>query len=498
MSGNNSSGEGMNPVDRSESEKIYSWLCSFINLERGLGGKPASAAEEHFKLDRMRILAEAAGHPESSAPVLHVAGSKGKGSVTAMIAAVLEAAGKKTARYMSPHVSRWQERISLGGGFFPEAVYAAAGEELRELYRNYKDSPLFGDRYSGGEPTFFELLTLYFFLCARTARCEVMVVETGLGGRLDAANIVDPLVSVITVIEKEHTEFLGNTLEAIAREKAGIIKPGRPAVLAEQADSVREVFIKTAAERNAPLLYLPDHVEIRDIRIHRKGTDCTLRFYDSRLTVPETGGDASPGKKGPAVFSRETALSLPVPGAVYASNAALAALAIRTAFPCIDQAALRQGLAAVSLPARFERLSGDPLLIVDGAHTPASVTQCAATFRELYGEGVLLFGCASGKDAGAMAGILVPRFSRCIITAPGTVRDSNPQAVYEAFTRAAAGGGTAETGSPPEIVLIPDTAEALNAALAYAKKQKLPLLACGSFYLAGEIRNRCQSPLSAD
>jgi dihydrofolate synthase/folylpolyglutamate synthase len=469
-------------VDRSESEKIYSWLCSFISLERGLGGKAASAAEEHFKLDRMRILAETAEHPENSAPVLHVAGSKGKGSVTAMIASILEAGGKKTARYMSPHVGDWRERIGLGRGFFPEPVYAAAGEELRRVYRNYKDSSRAQDR-SQGEPTFFELATLYFFLCARIARCEAMVVETGLGGRLDATNIVDPLVSVITVIEKEHTGFLGNTLDAIASEKAGIIKPGRPVVLAEQKTAVREVFVKTAAERKAPLLYLPDHVEIRDIRIHREGTDCTLRFSDSP-GAPSLG-TGSPG------FSGEAAVSVPVPGRIQAGNAALAVLAVRTAFP--DLSDPFGGLTELSLPARFERLDKDPPLILDGAHTPVSITHCAGTFRELYGKGILLFSCASDKDAETMAEILVPGFSRCIVTAPGKLRDSKPRAVYEAFMRSAEAEGK-QTGSAPEILLIPDTAKALIGAWGYAKERGLPLLVCGSFYLAGEVRNMLRSP----
>ncbi|MDR1305996.1 MAG: bifunctional folylpolyglutamate synthase/dihydrofolate synthase [Treponema sp.] len=458
-------------VGTPESEKIYSWLCSFISLERGLGGKAASAAEEHFKLDRIRILADMADHPENSAPVLHVAGSKGKGSVTAMIASMLEAAGKKTARYMSPHVSNWRERISLGGGFFPEPVYTAAGKELQQLCRNYKDSP---PARHGGEPTFFELATLYFFLCARIARCGALVVETGLGGRLDATNIVDPLVSVITVIEKEHTGFLGNTLEAIASEKAGIIKAGRPVVLAEQGDAVREVFVKTAAERNAPLLYLPDHVEIRNIRIHREGTDCALRF------------SASPAA------AKEAALTVPIPGRIQADNAALAVLAVRTAFPGLPDCP--GGLAKLSLPARFERLDKYPPLIVDGAHTPASITQCAATFRELYGKGILLFGCASDKDAETMAGILVPRFFRCIVTAPGKVRDSEPRAVYEAFIRSAEAEEKRTGSAPPKILLIPDTAEAVTGALGYAKERELPLLVCGSFYLAGEIRNMLMSP----
>ncbi|MDR2182073.1 MAG: hypothetical protein LBN92_05270, partial [Treponema sp.] len=230
------------PVNRfTRSGEVYRWIADFANLERGMGGRPG----EHFKLDRMRQLARLAGHPENSAPVIHVAGSKGKGSVTAMIAAILDKAGMKTARYLSPHVSSWRERIGSAGGAFPEEVYVAAGNELREIEaarRNGAERPAFGPAKhggadggyagAGGEPTFFELATLYFFLCARTAGAEIMAVETGLGGRLDATNIVDPLASVITLIETEHTEYLGNTPEQIAGEKAGIIKRGKPLFLA--------------------------------------------------------------------------------------------------------------------------------------------------------------------------------------------------------------------------------------------------------------------------
>ncbi|MDR1058808.1 MAG: tetrahydrofolate synthase, partial [Treponema sp.] len=206
------------------SPEVFEWLSRFINLERGQTVKS-------FRLERMEILAEAAGNPQNCAPVVHAAGSKGKGSVTGMMGAILSAAGYKTACYMSPHVADPRERISLGNRFFDEKVYTEAGRELREvsgrIRRSPEKFPLFDPAWGEGEePTYFELLTLYFFLCARFARCGAMVVETGMGGRLDSTNIVDPLAAVITLIELEHTEFLGTTLAEIAGEKAGIIKPG--------------------------------------------------------------------------------------------------------------------------------------------------------------------------------------------------------------------------------------------------------------------------------
>ena len=198
------------------SAEVFSWLDRFINLERGQSPKS-------FRLDRMQIICELAGSPERCCPSIHIAGSKGKGSITAMIAAILEAGGFRVGRYMSPHVSDVRERMCLGNCFFDESIFCAAGDELRQLVDvrlpALKSSLFNPDCELGEEPTYFELLTLYFFLCARKAGCDIMVVETGMGGRLDCTNVVDPLVSVISLIELEHTKYLGNTISAIAMRK---------------------------------------------------------------------------------------------------------------------------------------------------------------------------------------------------------------------------------------------------------------------------------------
>ena len=438
--------------------ELYSWLCSFINSERGLGGAPGGAA---FKLDRMMILARLAGHPELSCPVIHVAGSKGKGSVTAMAASILEAAGVRTARYMSPHVRDWRERISRGNGaFFSEVVYNKAGWELQALYGEYSHRLRKAGRARlTDEPTFFELATMLFFLCARVDRCEAMVVETGLGGRLDATNIVEPGASVITVIEKEHTEYLGNSLTEIAAEKAGIIKKNRPVVSAEQNADVLSALRRRAEEQGAPFIYAPDCAAVSGLELRPAGMDFCLTDNGSSLRVS----------------------GMPLTGKVYADNAVLAVLAVRRLFPFVDDASIVRGLAATSLPARFEKLRSNPPFIVDGAHTPLSVYQCAETFCALYGNGgILLFGCAADKDSGGMADILLPRFSRCIITAPGAFRYSDPAAVYESFRSRAAPYAA-------DIVCVPETRAAVEEALKAGTEKSLPVLACGSFYLAAEI-----------
>jgi len=474
-----------------QTAELYSWLCSFINMEWGrdgsplggipLEGKPSGvktpAAEEHFKLDRIRTLAELAEHPESSAPVIHIAGSKGKGSAAAMIASILEAADIKTARYMSPHVSDWRERICRGNGsFFPETVYAQAGRELRNIYETYRQLPpgLPGGGFSG-EATFFELVTMLFFLCARLDSCKAMVTETGLGGRLDATNIVDPAVSVITVIEMEHTEYLGNTLAAIAGEKAGIIKRNRPVVSAEQKPEALAVLRRYAEQNAAPFLYLPDYAEMDfpDTHIRPDGTRFTLQM------------------EGPNGRTFKRRLSVPIPGRIYARNAALAVLAVTTAFPRIDDESIERGLAVSALPARFEKLRAEPPFIIDGAHTPLSAALCAETFNALYGkDGMLLFGCAADKDVQAMAELLVPCFNRCVITAPGSFRASDPAAVCRSFSAAVRRYGGTAGKAQPDIVCIPDTAAAIEETFRFSEKNCRPVLACGSFYLAAEIRKK--------
>jgi dihydrofolate synthase/folylpolyglutamate synthase len=408
----------------------------------------------------MELMASLAGNPERCAPCIHIAGSKGKGSVTGMTASILEASGLRTARYMSPHISDFRERISLGGSFFEESVYCAAGDELRDLAENKipaANISLFDPGNEEGEaPTFFELLTLYFFLCAKHGGCDAMVVETGMGGRLDCTNIADPAVSVITLIELEHTAILGKTIPEIAGEKAGIIKTGKPVVLARQPAEALEVFRKKAAEKNSPLFYFPELAAINNLSVHTDGTDFSLNFN---------------GENDPQMFS------VPIPGAIQAENAGLAILALKYFDKNINNDTIRRGLSAVKIPARFEKIADNPVVIIDGAHTPESASLCADTFCSLYGEGgILLFGCAADKDAAAMAKILLPRFSQLIITMPGTFRISNPEKVYSAF-------------SSNKTTLVKDTKEAIRQTLELSREKGLPVLCTGSFYLASEVKN---------
>jgi dihydrofolate synthase/folylpolyglutamate synthase len=460
------------------SVEIYEWICKFINMERG-------QSKRSFSIDRMKILADLAGHPECSAPSIHVAGSKGKGSVTGMIAAILEAAGIKTARYTSPHVSDFRERLSRGNGFFEEETYIKAGMELIELVEGLSDSPfreVFDSRFNNGvEPTFFELLTMWYFLCARKARCEALIVETGIGGRLDSTNILDPLASVITLIELEHTEYLGKTLAAIAGEKAGIVKPFKPLVLAEQCDEALEVFKESAARNSSLFLYFPECAEVRDITVCKEGTYFTLvlKNTDSRNICLRNGEENNKTETLSKLF-------VPIPGEIQAKNSGLAVLALKTAFPNIGNNSIYEGLAGFTLSGRFERIFNTPPVIIDGAHTKYSVDMCVKTFASLYGsEAVLIFGCAADKDIFSMAESCVPFFSAIFITRPGSFKKSLPENIYAAFLEQ-----KQKTGEKCDIFLILDTSEAIDRAVEHAAQKGLPVLATASFYLAGEIRNK--------
>jgi dihydrofolate synthase/folylpolyglutamate synthase len=456
----------------SSADAVFSYLDRFISSD-------VWAIPKHLRTERLALLAEAGGHPEDCAPAFHIAGSKGKGSVTGMIAAVLDAVGRRVVWYVSPHVADVRERIMLGKGFLDEAVYTDCGEEVQALRDRLCDPALPQYRlFHGSEencypPTYFELLTFYSFFCARKAGANMQVVETGMGGRFDPTNVIDPLVSAISIIELEHTAFLGSTLAEIAFEKAGIIKPGKPVVLAEQHAEALPVFQKVAEERNAPLYYLPELVSIEDIRVSALGTSFTL--------VP----------KNRTVFPRALRLSVGIPGAVQARNAALAVAALKVAMvskaiPAIGDDVIEAALRSFSLPARFEKIADDPPVVIDGAHTALSVEQAVREWAALYGGGgMLLFGCAEDKNVQAMARALLPHFSRVVITAPGSYKASRPQTVFDVFTTEAA-----LVNPSCVITLTAGTHEAVAAAFAESRAKNLPFFCTGSFYLAAEARGQ--------
>nr|MCR4790157.1 bifunctional folylpolyglutamate synthase/dihydrofolate synthase [Treponemataceae bacterium] len=226
------------------------WLDSFLNFEK-------TPEKNIFWLDTMQFIANEFGNPQNSYKIIHVAGSKGKGSVSTYLSNILSQDGFKTGLYTSPHLFSFFERISLDGKKFSKASYQKAAQEMydrREIFTS--------DRLPAGRKvTWFELVTLYAFLVFRQEKCDWVVLETGLGGRLDATNICKPELCLLTPIELEHTEFLGNTIELIAGEKAGIIKEKTPVYSARQKESVRKVFEDKAKEKNASIEFADDFIK---------------------------------------------------------------------------------------------------------------------------------------------------------------------------------------------------------------------------------------------
>ncbi|HET7838260.1 MAG TPA: folylpolyglutamate synthase/dihydrofolate synthase family protein [Rectinemataceae bacterium] len=434
----------------SSSEEIFESLLAFVNVEKG--------QKTEFKLDRMAALCAALGHPEAAYETIHVAGSKGKGSVSAMIARILEASGSKTGLYTSPHLLRWKERISLAGVEMPESILIAAAEEVLPLV----DGRTGGD-FPGGElPTYFELSTLIAFCAFRLAGCEWVVVETGLGGRLDSTNVVPSRASVITPIELEHTEWLGDSIPKIAFEKAGIMKPGRPCYLSRQRPEALEVFRRASADRGSPLNEAPLLARIAEVSVEARGTRAMV--------------DLSAATGLPPGFGLPLELSTPMVGGIQAENMALAVLAAAGSFAGVSPETARAGLAKARLPARFQVLDLQPQVVVDGAHTPDSCRIALASFELLFpGRKALLFACALDKNHAEMARILASGFETVIVTKPGNFKQSDPGAVLESFRRAGA-----------RVRLIEDTGEAVRAARSEALASGLPLLVAGSFYLCAE------------
>ncbi len=437
-------------------EELFAYFGSFVNFEQ----KQKQTIRE-YRLDRMRQLLEFFDNPQQHLKIIHIAGSKGKGSTAVYIASGLEALGFKTGLYSSPHISDYRERITEAGRFFDNTLYLDVGVRIKQSLPGFKRSVLIGD----AEPTAFELFTLFAFLLFVAAGCSYAVIETGIGGRLDATNVVSPQASVITSIELEHTDILGNTFEQIAGEKAGIIKPGAPVFVSRQREAVLAVIRSRAEKVGSQLFYFPDYPAEFAGTVDAQGTHLFLRWQDS--------GEAPDG-------ASLVELDLAMQGEVQAENAGLALTVLHELLPqCCDSLNFEHMLQAVAnarLPGRMEQCSSDPPIVLDGAHTPTSVRRTIATFQRIYGaEAVCIFGSVEGKDTAGMAAAVSESFSDIIISRPGTFKPNSPEQVAEIFRSAA-----------PQAELHVEATQALRRAMELSAGR--PILVTGSFYMVAEIR----------
>ncbi len=437
-------------------DEVYAYLDKFLNFERKLEPK-------EYRLDRMQSLQELFGNPDSAYRIIHVAGSKGKGSTATMIASILGETESPVGLYTSPHLLSYTERIAIGGKPVDDAILL---ESARELVENF-DPKSPGDFPGGETPTYFELLTMLGFLCFRRAACPSAVIEVGLGGRLDSTNVVTPVASVITPIELEHTELLGDTIRKIAGEKAGIIKRGVPSFTSAAKPDALEVIRAKARLEASELTVLDESALLGDVTIKKEGTRAVVEWKDSNF------------------FKKPLVLFTPMIGVVQARNAVLAALVTRSLGH--SEEAILQGVSKAKLRARFEIIPGKPVVILDGAHTEDSIKACSAEFGHLFPRGGrLLFACAKGKPPRPMAAALRTRFAEVIVTRPGTFKESDPDEIASAFI---------DEGF--KVTRIDDTVEAIGTALSIAEARDEPLLVTGSFYLCGAaaaIIDRAPSP----
>ena len=489
------------------------------------------SAEQGMKLDRMRELLRRLGNPQDRLPIVHVAGTKGKGSTAAMIAGMLCPAGYPTGLFTSPHLERIEERIAIDGQPCPPETFAELVETVRPAVEAM-------DREMGGSgewsvvsgqwsvvegvssaaepdihpssfiphpspsdpslgPTYFEILTAMAF-CHFARRAKIAVVEVGLGGRLDSTNVCTPLAAIITSISLDHIRQLGETPAAIAAEKAGIIKPGVPVISGVTEPEPREVVRRIAAERGCRLLELGVDFDFRyDPPRHLEQSASPARFEfvmpagkGVRHLLPERPFGCS-AQKVPNSFSRPRSFALGLLGRHQAANAAVALATVeelRQAGWAISEPAVRHGLAELAWPARIEVVARRPTVILDGAHNGASVRSLVETLAESFSarRRLLVFATTREKDIPGMLEHLLRHFDRVIFTR----YQNNPRGVPAEELLAAAAemprAGAFVAGAV-EMELAPTTADAWDAVHRLVEPDDVVCIT-GSFFLAAEMR----------
>jgi dihydrofolate synthase/folylpolyglutamate synthase len=414
-----------------------------------------------FHLDRMRGLLSLLGDPHRRLRIVHVAGSKGKGSTSAMLAAILQRAGYRVGLFTSPHLSRVEERFQVNGQPITSSELAALLTEVRDaLSRKTSTSspPL--------TPTFFDIATAVGFLHFVRRRVELAVIEVGLGGRLDSTNVCQPLLAIITSISLDHTLQLGDRLASIAREKAGIIKPRLPVISGATVPEARAVIEDVACLRNAPLIQL--------------GVDFHYRYQPGQVTAE--------GLKRPCVEVTTRTRQWPILepnllGEHQAANTAVAVASVeqlRVQGLHISDRAVAAGLREVAWPARLEVVGRSPLVVLDCAHNVASALALVETLQASFppARRLLVFASSGDKDIAGIFRVLAPHFAQAFLTRyANSPRAATAEHLAELLQAA---GGLPAT-------LSPTPAAAYQAARAAAGPDDL-ICITGSVFLAGELR----------
>ncbi|MBX3441028.1 MAG: bifunctional folylpolyglutamate synthase/dihydrofolate synthase [Planctomyces sp.] len=449
------SGGGLSPA--------LTWLFGRLNYERA---PHDSYTVEDFRLGRMQRLLELLGDPQHALPAAHIAGTKGKGSTAAMLAAMLEAAGLRVGLFTSPHLTHYEERMTVNGRR-PDAA------DLDRLIQRLRPAVERMDRERAEEdgPTFFELTTALGWLYFAEQAADIVVLEVGLGGRLDSTNLCRPECCIITSISRDHTRLLGETLPQIAREKAGICKPGVPVISGVEADAPAAVIREASEACGSPLLELG-----RDVRIVGE--------------QPGSPSDALPRLRVDVATPWRThaQLDCPLPGRHQARNLALAVAAfdqLAARWRALPEGAVARGLAAARWPLRIQQFSARPRILIDAAHNDASIEALCETLAGLPDQRrIAVFGTSRDKDAAAMLTILARHFDDIVLTRYMHNPRALPVDQLEALARPLA---------DRRLHVAADPASALQAARALAGAEDL-ICVTGSLFLAAEAQRLMEPP----
>jgi dihydrofolate synthase/folylpolyglutamate synthase len=431
-------------------EDARAFWYSLINYEHN------SPNPHDLKLDRMRALLARLGNPQDRLRIIHVAGTKGKGSTSAMLGAVLRQAGYRTGLFTSPHLSSVEERFQVDGSSITTDELTTLLNEVRQAVAGAPHPAI----------TFFEAATAVGFLHFVRRRVDAAIIEVGLGGRFDSTNVCRPIVTVITSISLDHTRQLGDHVAAIAREKAGIIKPGRPTLSGATAPEARPVIERVCRERCSALRQL--------------GADFHYDYQPGRISEPE---ERRPRMRAATRDRVWPWMELSLLGEHQADNAALVVACVevlRAEGWKIPDAAVSRGLAATVWPARMEVLGRRPFVVLDCAHNPASAEALVRTLLAAFPacRRLLIFAGSSDKDLAGMFRVLAPHFTHAFLTPYlGSARSAPPEQLAE-LLRAAGGSSMTLCRAP---------ADAWESARRLAGADDL-ICVTGSVFLAGEMR----------
>ena len=408
----------------------------------------------NFGLERMERLMARLGQPQRSFQTVHIAGTNGKGSTAAFIESGLRACGKTTGLYTSPHLARFNERLRLNGADVSDSGFTAAVEEVQAA-----NEWLVSREGTQAHPTFFESVTAAAFCGFRNARVDWGIVEVGLGGRLDATNVVDPVLEVMTPVELDHERFLGKGKAAIAAEKAGILKPGTRAVVAPQRPEAWAVIEERAKQLGVELI--------------RIGRDWQARSLSEQQGCYRFEACKPPGENSPV---KTIEIAVPLAGEHQVWNALTAAASLDALGT--PPAAISRGIGSTEWPGRLERLPGRPEVLLDAAHNPAGA-RALANFLTKHENGRrihLIYGAARDKAVDEVAGILFPCAARVILTRAAVARSASPQTIL-----------TITDHHHEHISLSRSAGEAMEQARAGASPEDL-IVVTGSIFLVGEAR----------